>query len=217
MHSALITRLSLTYHLPEQFLRISTLVLFAVGLFVAIATFKGIAGMSPTKQMGLWIMELLFPVICVAIYVLSQVVLVLRTLDDRWPLGDIAFGCLAFIAACVLMFGFSDQICNGVKHYIDGTFFGALCFLFAVMMVYKYWDSITKEDLEFSVGSKQSVWEIKDPLLGPSDGDMMGSGSLSTHESYPRSNNSGKLGPGSAAGKSGLGYPPSVPSSYSPY
>jgi hypothetical protein len=33
------------------------------------------------------------------------------------------------------------------------------------MMVYKYWDSITKEDLEFSVGSKQNVWEVKE-LLG---------------------------------------------------
>jgi len=26
------------------------------------------------------------------------------------------------------------------------------------MMVYKYWDSITKEDLEFSVASKANVW-----------------------------------------------------------
>jgi hypothetical protein len=26
------------------------------------------------------------------------------------------------------------------------------------MMVYKYWDSITKEDLEFSVSSKANVW-----------------------------------------------------------
>jgi len=33
------------------------------------------------------------------------------------------------------------------------------------MMVYKYWDSITREDLEFSVGSKAAVWEVKDPLL----------------------------------------------------
>jgi len=35
------------------------------------------------------------------------------------------------------------------------------------MMVYKYWDSITREDLEFSVGSKAAVWEVKDPLLAP--------------------------------------------------
>lgn len=51
------------------------------------------------------------------------------------------------------------------KHYIDGMFFGAICTLLGVMMVYKYWDSITKEDLEFSVGGKSNVWEIKDPLL----------------------------------------------------
>jgi hypothetical protein len=41
-------------------------------------------------------------------------------------------------------------------------FFAAICTLLSVMMVYKYWDSITKEDLEFSVGSKQNVWELKD-------------------------------------------------------
>lgn len=27
--------------------------------------------------------------------------------------------------------------------------------------------AITKEDLEFSVGSKVAVWEVKDPLLAP--------------------------------------------------
>ena len=51
------------------------------------------------------------------------------------------------------------------KHYIDGYFFGTICTLLGVMMVYKYWDSITKEDLEFSVGGKSNVWEIRDPLL----------------------------------------------------
>ena len=60
---------------------------------------------SPFLAQGLWVIDLLFPVVCVAIYVGSQVLLVLRTLDDRWPLGDIAFGVLAFVAACVLMFG----------------------------------------------------------------------------------------------------------------
>jgi Chitin synthase export chaperone len=206
------------------FLRISSLVLFAIGFLVAIGTFKSVGGLTPQKQTGLWVVQLLFPVICVAIYVLSQVVLVIRTLDDRWPLGDIAFGTAAFVAACVLMFGFSAEICVGVKHYIDGTFFGTLCLLFAVMMVYKYWDSITKEDLEFSVGSKQSVWEIKDPLLGPNDVDVVGPPSLSTHESsYGRHNaSSGKLTPGSfntSSGKSS-GYPPSSgPTNYgnSPY
>lgn len=28
----------------------------------------------------------------------------------------------------------------------------------------QYWDSITKEDLEFSVGTKQNNWEVKELL-----------------------------------------------------
>lgn len=29
----------------------------------------------------------------------------------------------------------------------------------------KFWDSITKEDLEFSVGVKPNTWEVKEPLF----------------------------------------------------
>lgn len=88
-----------------------------------------------------------------------------NTLDDRWPLGDILFGTAFYIVGQVIIYVFSVTICDTIKHYIDGLFFGTICTLLAVMMVYKYWDSITKEDLEFSVGSKQNSWEIKE-LLG---------------------------------------------------
>lgn len=192
------------------FLRLSSLVLFAIGLFVSLATFKGFAGMSPTKQTGLWIVELIFPLACVIIYTISQVLLVLRTLDDRWPLGDITFGLFFFAAGLILMYAFGEEVCRAVKHYIDGTFFGTLCMLLAVMMVYKYWDSITKEDLEFSVGSKQSVWEVKEPLFGGGsseggEGERLGPGSVG-HEGWRGTSPSrfGQQGPG----KSGMGYPP---------
>jgi len=91
--------------------------------------------------------------------------LVIRTLDDRWPIGDILFGTAFYAIGQVILFAFSNLICDAVKHYIDGLFLFQLCILLSVMMVYKYWDSITKEDLEFSVGSKVAVWEVKDPLL----------------------------------------------------
>lgn len=80
-------------------------------------------------------------------------------------MGDILFGTAFFIVGQVILYIFSVVICDQVKHYIDGLFFGSICTLLAVMMVYKYWDSITKEDLEFSVGSKQNIWEVKE-LLG---------------------------------------------------
>jgi len=149
-------------------LRISILVVWGVSFFISIATFKNYVGFSYTKPIGLWIIYILWPIVCVVIYVVLQLVLVFRTLEDRWPIGDIIFGTAFFTIAQVLLFAFSVTICNAVKHYIDGLFFFTLCMLLSVMMVYKYWDSITREDLEFSVGSKATVWEVKDPLLsGP--------------------------------------------------
>src|SRR5204862_2777967 len=93
------------------------------------------------------------------------IVLVLNTFDDSWPFVDILFVISFYVIGQVTLYEFSVRICDTVKHYIDGLFFGTICTLLAVMMVYKYWDSITKEDLEFSVGSKQNVWEVKE-LLG---------------------------------------------------
>ncbi|KAF8060781.1 chitin synthase III catalytic subunit [Lyophyllum atratum] len=154
------------------FLRISCLVVFGLQFFLAIATFKQIAGFNYTKPIALWIVYILWPLICTVVYIISQLVLVFRTLEDRWPIGDIVFGTAFFAIAQVLLFAFSTTICDAIKHYIDGLFFFTLCILLSVMMVYKYWDSITKEDLEFSVGSKAAVWEVKDPLLagnGPGD------------------------------------------------
>jgi len=151
-------------------LRISCLVVFALGFFIAIATFKNIAGFDYAKPIALWIIYILWPVICATIYVVSQLVLVFRTLDDRWPIGDILFGTAFFVIAQVLLFAFSVTICDAIKHYIDGLFFFTLCMLLSVMMIYKYWDSITREDLEFSVGSKAAVWEVKDPLLAGGNG-----------------------------------------------
>ena len=52
----------------------------------------------------------------------------------------------------VLLFAFSDTICNAIEHYLDGLFFEELCILLAIIMVYKYWDSITV-GFSFSVTS----------------------------------------------------------------
>ncbi|GAA5867797.1 hypothetical protein JCM3774_005855 [Rhodotorula dairenensis] len=132
---------------------------------IAIGTFKDAAGLSKAKPTGLWVLQFIFNLACVVIYVVAQLLLVIRTLDDRWPVGDILFGTAFWVIGQVLLFAFSNTICDAVSHYLDGTFFNSLCMLLAVMMVYKFWDSITKEDLEFSVGSKANVWEVKDPLL----------------------------------------------------
>jgi len=203
------------------FLRLSCLVVFGITFFVSIATFKNIASFSFQKPIGLWIIYILWPLICTVIYIVSQLILVFRTLDDRWPIGDIVFGTAFFAVAQVLLFAFSVTICDAIKHYIDGLFFFTLCMLLSVMMVYKYWDSITREDLEFSVGSKAAVWEVKDPLLapgGPMDYQEDDSSNYHGHGGAPASlvggvsgqqlymNQGQKMGYGGGGGR---GYPPS--------
>ncbi|KAI9841511.1 MAG: Chitin synthase, class 7 [Thelocarpon superellum] len=145
-------------------LRLTSLAMFIICGAVSLCTFKGWAGLGPTNTVGLFVVLYVFNAIALAIYVVLQVILVLNTLQDRWPLGDIAFGVLFFVIGQVLLYVFGDRICDGASHYVDGLFIATVCNLLAVMMVYKYWDSITKEDLEFSVGTKQNNWEIKELL-----------------------------------------------------
>lgn len=128
------------------------------------ATFLNLEPFNYTRPIVLWIIFYLMNGSLLIIYVLSQIFLVVRTLDDRWPLGTIASGVICYITGLFVMYGFSIQICEGTKHYVDGLFFGTMTNLLSVMAVYKYWDSITKEDLEFSIDTKYQTWEI-DGLL----------------------------------------------------
>ncbi|KIV92949.1 hypothetical protein PV10_04200 [Exophiala mesophila] len=150
-------------------LRLTSLVMFIITFAVSLLTFRSWAGLSPTNTIGLFIVLYVINAIFLAVYFVMQVVLVVNTLQDRWPLGDLGFGALFFIVGQVILYVFARKICEQVSHYLDGLFFATVLNLLAVMMVYKYWDSITKEDLEFSVGTKQGHWDVKDPLLDPND------------------------------------------------
>lgn len=136
---------------------------------IALLTFMGVGGvMSPTKHLALFIVYYLVNGAMLVVYLILQVILVLNTLDDRWPLGDIVLGTLFFAAGQTVMLVLSQPLCVTTSHYMDGLFFGHVFTLLAVMMVYKYWDSITKDDLEFSVGGKMNNWEVKEDFDGAS-------------------------------------------------
>lgn len=67
------------------------------------------------------------------------------------------------------MFTISTEFCRFASHYIDGMLIATSSILLGVMMEYKYWDSITTEDLEFSVGGAPSIWHAKNHDLQQSD------------------------------------------------
>ncbi|CAK7225657.1 Chitin synthase, class 7 [Sporothrix curviconia] len=145
-------------------LRLGSAAAFVISFLVSLATFKSWAGLGPTNTIGLFVVLYLLNGIQLLVYVVLQTLLVVRTLQDRWPLGDIAFGVFFLVAGQVLLYAFSSRICVAISHYLDGLFFATTCNLLAVMMVYKYWDSITREDLEFSVGTRMNNWEVKEML-----------------------------------------------------
>ncbi|KAK4098940.1 hypothetical protein N658DRAFT_509190 [Parathielavia hyrcaniae] len=145
-------------------LRLCSAAAFVITFLISLATFMSWAGLGPTNTIGLFVVLYLLNAVQLFVYVVLQVLLVTRTLQDRWPLGDIAFGVFFLVVGQVILYAASTPICNAVSHYLDGLFFATTCNLLAVMMVYKYWDSITKEDLEFSVGTRMNNWEVKELL-----------------------------------------------------
>ncbi|OQO14517.1 Chitin synthase export chaperone [Cryoendolithus antarcticus] len=153
-------------------LRGSSVVMFLISFAVSLLTFKAWAGLGPENTIGLFVVVYLFSALFVFVYFVMQILLVIGTLQERWPLWHIGFGAFFFVIGQVILYVFSKTICDNVAHYMDGLFFATVCNLLAVMMVYKYWDSITKEDLEFSVGQKQNNWEVKELLPSGDDSDV---------------------------------------------
>lgn len=122
--------------LSVMLLRIVSFIVFCISFAVAILTFKSV-GLGPTNTIALFIVLYIVNAIFLAVYVVMQLLLVVGTLQERWPLGHIGFGVFFFVIGQVLVFVFSETICNGVQHYMDGLFFATVCNLLAVMMVYK--------------------------------------------------------------------------------
>lgn len=118
-------------------LRVCSLTMFIIGFVVSLLTFKGWAGLSPDNTIGLFVVVYIFSAIFLFVYIVMQIMLVLGTLQERWPMWHIGFGVAAFVIGQILLYAFSETICDNVQHYMDGLFFATLLNLLAVMMVYK--------------------------------------------------------------------------------
>lgn len=118
-------------------LRLCSFGMFIISGAVSLLTFKGWGGLAPDKTIGLFVVVYLFNAIVLFIYVVLQLMLVVNTLQDRWPLGHIIFGVFFFVVGQVLLYVFNDTICDGAAHYLDGLFFATICNLLGVMMIYK--------------------------------------------------------------------------------
>lgn len=111
--------------------------MFIISGAVSLLTFKSWGNLGPENTTGMFVVLYIFNLIFLAIYIIMQLLLVLNTLQDRWPLGDIIFGVLFFVIGQVILYVAGDKICEAASHYLDGLFFATVCNLLAVMMIYK--------------------------------------------------------------------------------
>lgn len=124
-------------NLSVWLLRGTCLGMFVIEFAVSLLTFKGWGGVGPEKTTVLFAVLYVIPALFLFVYLVMQFFLVINTLQDRWPLGDLLFGTLFFIVGQVLLYALGTTVCQSTSHYLDAVFFATVCNLLAVMMVYK--------------------------------------------------------------------------------
>lgn len=135
---------------------------FIANFLAAILTFKNWIehGHIPnTDTTAFFVIVYLLNIIILFFYTVCSTLVSLYVVRNFWVTGAIFLGVVFFTAGNVLVYRFSVEICEGVTHYLDGLFFGSVCNIFTLMMVYKVWDMTTDDDLEFGVqlSNKDSV------------------------------------------------------------
>ncbi|GMM36283.1 Chs7 protein [Saccharomycopsis crataegensis] len=142
-------------------LYVSSLGIFALTFILSVFAFRNLdSSVSVGRDTALFVVLYLLNAIFVAIYFVSQAILCLGILKNVWAFGVIALSSFFFVFAQILTYSLSKVICEGCNHYLDGLFFGTLSNTLAIMMIYKYWDIITAEDLEFSVSNGESFTQM---------------------------------------------------------
>ena len=81
----------------------------------------------------------------VAFFVL-EAVLVLRILGETRPMIYLSAAAVLFALGQVFNYAISRFICSGTQGKIDGSMFETLFTLFAVVMIWVFWSSITEDD-----------------------------------------------------------------------
>ncbi len=100
----------------------------------------------PNRDIALYVLYLLLPLLWIVLYLALETVLVLRVLGETRPMIFLAGAAVSFAAGQVFNFVVSPYICNGTSGAIDGALFQTLFTLIAVVLVWLFWSSITEDD-----------------------------------------------------------------------
>ncbi|EGD90305.1 hypothetical protein H112_01760 [Trichophyton rubrum D6] len=111
---------------------------------------------TPNQNIGLYILYLLFPLICIVGFFLLETFLVVKVLKEKRPMLYLSIAGLLFALSQIFQFVISTHLCNATDGKINGAFFETLFNLGAVNMVWVFWSSITEDDWPMNVGGAYS-------------------------------------------------------------
>lgn len=98
------------------------------------------------RNIGLYILYHLAPLIFLFAFFVLESLLVLRILGERKPMLYLIAAALLFAIGQIFNYVISTHICNGTNGKIDGALFETLFTLLSVVTVWIFWSSITEDD-----------------------------------------------------------------------
>lgn len=120
---------------------------------------------APNRNIGLYVLYQLAPLIFLALFFLLEIFLVLRVLGEvrplcrflpsgAWPTIKVLTMSPVYLIGATLLFAIgqifqyviSTHLCNSTSGRIDGALFETLFTLLAVAMLWVFWSSITEDD-----------------------------------------------------------------------
>ncbi|CAF9928942.1 hypothetical protein IMSHALPRED_007793 [Imshaugia aleurites] len=109
-------------------------------------TFKSSLSEPDNRNIALYVLYQLWPLICLVGFFLLETVLVLRVLGEKKPMLYLMAAALLFAIGQIFQYVISNHICHGTNHKIDGALFETLFTLLSVVMIWVFWSSITEDD-----------------------------------------------------------------------
>ncbi|MCJ1285342.1 hypothetical protein MMC26_004682 [Xylographa opegraphella] len=100
----------------------------------------------PNRNIGLYVLYQLAPLVFLVLFFLLEAYLVLRVLGERKPMLYLIAAVILFAIGQIFEYVISKYICSGTSGKINGTLFETLFTLLSVVMVWVFWSSITEDD-----------------------------------------------------------------------
>lgn len=106
----------------------------------------------PNRNIALYVLYQLAPLIFLVAFFVLEAILVLRILGETRPMIYLVAALILFALGQIFNYVVSPHICEGTSGAIDGALFQTLFTLLSVVTVWIFWSSITEDDWPMQVG-----------------------------------------------------------------